>query len=115
LAEELGWSRRPGRLLAVDWSTRSGPEHHLIHVYDGGLADAGDLAGIRLQEDELTEWRLVTAAEAEELLRPQSAARLAAARSGALSAAGGRAVELRDGRPVGPVGPDGPAGPVGKS
>lgn len=58
-AEEIGLDVALGRLLAVDWSV--GPDRPPIvaYVYDGGVLDAGQLASIRLQEEELISWKLV--------------------------------------------------------
>ncbi|MDX3537004.1 NUDIX hydrolase [Streptomyces sp. MB09-01] len=62
-AEEIGLDLPLGRLLAVDWSLGAGRPPLVAYVYDGGVLDAGQLASIRLQEEELISWRLVEPAE----------------------------------------------------
>ncbi|ROR45970.1 NUDIX hydrolase [Kitasatospora cineracea] len=78
--EELGWRREPGRLLAVDWVGGHPWDDlpHLSLVYDGGTAGPELLADVRVQEEEIAEWRLFTPAEAARVLTPPRARRLAA-------------------------------------
>ncbi|MFF5706049.1 NUDIX domain-containing protein [Streptomyces sp. NPDC012794] len=58
-AEEIGIDVPLGRLLAVDWSLGAGRPPLVAYLYDGGVLDAGQLASITLQEDELLSWKLV--------------------------------------------------------
>ncbi|MFD0561297.1 NUDIX domain-containing protein [Kitasatospora saccharophila] len=77
--EELGWDREPGRLLGIDWVTvHPWDPPHLSLVYDGGTAGPELLAAVRLQEEEIAEWRLFTPREATRVLTPPAAGRLAA-------------------------------------
>ncbi|MEU3723520.1 NUDIX hydrolase [Streptomyces sp. NPDC031705] len=62
-AEEIGIDVPLGRLLAVDWSLGPGRPPLVAYLYDGGVLDAGQLASITLQEDELLSWKLVEPAE----------------------------------------------------
>ncbi|WP_404954503.1 NUDIX domain-containing protein [Streptomyces sp. 147326] len=62
-AEEIGLDLPLGRLLAVDWSLGDGRPPLVAYVYDGGVLDSGQLASIKLQEEELISWRLVEPAE----------------------------------------------------
>lgn len=59
-AEEIGLDRAPGRLLAVDWVHGDARPPLVAYLYDGGVLSSDDLAAIRLQEEELLSWRLVT-------------------------------------------------------
>ncbi|MFC8718716.1 NUDIX domain-containing protein [Kitasatospora sp. NPDC057198] len=77
--EELGWEREPGRLLGIDWVTvHPWDPPHLSLVYDGGTAGPELLATVRVQEEEIAEWRLFTPREAARVLTPPAARRLAA-------------------------------------
>ncbi|MFD0270389.1 NUDIX domain-containing protein [Streptomyces sp. NPDC127106] len=62
-AEEIGLDVPLGRLLAVDWTLGPGRPPLVAYLYDGGVLDEAQLAGIRLQEEELLSWRLVEPAE----------------------------------------------------
>jgi 8-oxo-dGTP diphosphatase len=77
--EELGLAITPGRLLVVGWSApdqvRPRPAVHF--VFDGGTLAAD--APIRLQEDELDDYRFVAPADAPGYLPPNISARVAAA------------------------------------
>ena len=77
--EELGLAIAPLRLLCVDY-TRATAEasESLQFVFWAGRVSAEQLSAIQLQVEELTEWRLVTAQEAETLLAPRLARRLPA-------------------------------------
>ncbi|WP_157845504.1 NUDIX hydrolase [Kitasatospora phosalacinea] len=98
--EELGWRREPGRLLAVDWvGGHPWDPPHLTLVYDGGAVGPELLAAVRVQEEEIAEWRLFTPQEAARVLAPPAARRLAACLAvRALPPAAGPA-ELVDGAP----------------
>ncbi|MET7919808.1 NUDIX hydrolase [Streptomyces avermitilis] len=62
-AEEIGLDVEPGRLLAVDWVPGSARPPLVAYLYDGGVLGEEDLKAIRLQEEELLSWRLVTREE----------------------------------------------------
>ncbi|MEU1319467.1 NUDIX hydrolase [Streptomyces tibetensis] len=62
-AEEIGLDREPGRLLAVDWVHGTGRPPLVAYVYDGGVLGEDEFKAIRLQEEELLSWRLVTREE----------------------------------------------------
>ncbi|WP_395571254.1 NUDIX domain-containing protein [Streptomyces sp. BK79] len=66
--EEIGLDVRLGRLLAVDWSHGAGRPPIVAYLYDGGVLSDDDLKAIRLQEEELLSWRLVSRAELGEHL-----------------------------------------------
>ncbi|MEU9861262.1 NUDIX hydrolase [Streptomyces sp. NPDC047971] len=59
-AEEIGLDVELGALLVVDWS--HGPDRPPIvaYLYDGGVLSDEGFAGIRLQEEELLSWKLIT-------------------------------------------------------
>ncbi|MFJ4190620.1 NUDIX hydrolase [Kitasatospora sp. NPDC089509] len=105
--EELGWEVEPGSLLALDWQpgTAADPGADpatgqdtavLVYVYDGGTVTEELLGSIKLQEQELVEWRLCDPAEARTLLSGPSWERVAAALAARERAAG--PVELVRGR-----------------
>ncbi|SDO49244.1 NUDIX domain-containing protein [Actinacidiphila guanduensis] len=98
-AEEIGLDLAPGALLAVDWVRGGGRRPPLVtHLYDGGVLDDGQLAAIRLQEEELDSWKLVRVEELERYLHPDTASRI---RHGlAALEAGTGPVELVDGNPA---------------
>lgn len=78
--EELGLAVRVGRLLVVDWLPALGPKTEgLLFVFDGGTFDDGQFASIRLQAEELLEWKLVDVDELADHLAPGMARRMAAA------------------------------------
>jgi len=78
--EELGLVVPIGRLLVVDWLPALGPKTEgLLFVFDGGTFDDRRLAAIRLQSEELLEWKLVEVPELPEHLAPGMARRMAAA------------------------------------
>ncbi|MFG2605898.1 NUDIX domain-containing protein [Streptomyces sp. NPDC048514] len=58
--EEIGLDRELGRLLAVDWVRGDGRPPLVAYLYDGGVLADADLKAIRLQEEELLSWRLVS-------------------------------------------------------
>lgn len=95
VAEELGLDRPAGRLLSVDWVNRPEDRPRTVQVFDGGRLGAGDLARIRLDEEELAEWRLCSSSEAEALL--PAAPRGQLRQSLAVLAQGTGPVELVDG------------------
>ncbi|MFG2310003.1 NUDIX domain-containing protein [Streptomyces sp. NPDC048566] len=99
-AEEIGLDVEVGRLLAVDWVQGPGRPPLVAYLYDGGVLGAGDLAAIRLQEEELLSWRLVPRAELDAYL-PAALARRVHAALDVLDGRGAGAAELENGHPVG--------------
>jgi len=80
--EELGLDIAPGQLLVVGWAGPHGsrPRAVMHFVFDGGVL--ADDAPIRLQEDELDEYRFVEAAALDDYLPLIISTRVAAALRG---------------------------------
>jgi len=97
--EEIGVDRTPGALLAVDWVLGSGRPPLVSFLYDGGVLTEGQLAAIRLQDEELDSWRLVPEPDLDQFLTPGAARRVRAAL--AVVAGGPGPAELVDGRGAG--------------
>jgi ADP-ribose pyrophosphatase YjhB (NUDIX family) len=77
--EEIGLVLPPGRMLTVAWTAPDGerPKPIVSFLFDGGvLADA---SGIRLQEEELDDWRFVAPEELGDYLPPFLLRRVTAA------------------------------------
>jgi len=79
LLEELGQVIPVGRLLVVNWTAPGGPRpKSIMHlVFDGGTLLDG--SGIRLQYEELDEFRFVEPGEVTSFLPPYGAPRVIAA------------------------------------
>ena len=89
--EEIGVRIVPGRLLVVDWTAPDGvrPKPIVHFIFDGGELDDG--APIRLQAEELDDYRFVEAGELAGYLPGFLVARYTAAvraREASMSAAG---------------------------
>jgi 8-oxo-dGTP diphosphatase len=98
--EECGLEVRRSRLACVDFRyPRPGRPGGMRFLFDCGALDDAALGGIALQEEEISEHRIVRFAEALTLLRGPVRRRVDAARH----ARG--VVYLEDGRPVPGVGP----------
>lgn len=67
-------------------------------VYDGGVLAEKDIAGVRLQADELASYAFVETERVPELVSALLARRIAACRE---AVAAGTVVSLENGRPVG--------------
>jgi 8-oxo-dGTP diphosphatase len=93
--EECGIEVRGGRLACVDYHPgRPGHPGGIRFLFDCGQADDAALAGITLQAEEISEYRLVKPDDALTLLRPPIRRRVrAATRHRGLA-------YLEDGRPV---------------
>ncbi len=94
VAEEIGLALPVGRLLAVDWrlpleiyGPQARPSVHFI--FDCGVLSL--LAGVRLQAEELDDWRFAPESELASLLPPTALPRVLAA-AGALSSGSTRYV-----------------------
>jgi 8-oxo-dGTP pyrophosphatase MutT (NUDIX family) len=98
-AEEIGLDIEPGALLAIDWVIGIGRPPLASYLYDGGILDGARLAAVRLQEEELDSWKLVTADEIDSYFSPAAARRVHVAL--AALAAGTGPAELENGRPAG--------------
>ena len=94
--EELGLALDLGDLLAVTWAGPEGvrPRPSVSWVFDGGVL--ADPEAIRLQKEELDDWRFVAPADFGDYLPPFMARRARAAMTGR---AGGRTVYVASGAP----------------
>jgi ADP-ribose pyrophosphatase YjhB (NUDIX family) len=68
--EEIGLVLPPGRMLTVAWTAPDGerPKPIVSFLFDGGVL--ADPSGIRLQEEELDDWRFVAPDEFGDYLPP---------------------------------------------
>ncbi|MEU2063201.1 NUDIX hydrolase [Streptomyces sp. NPDC013455] len=96
--EEIGLDRELGRLLAVDWVHGTGRPPLVAYLYDGGVLAEADLKAIRLQEEELLSWRLVSREEITAHLPGALGRRVLAALD--VLAAGSGTAELENGHRV---------------
>ena len=92
--EELGLALDIGELVAVTWAGPEGdqPKPSVSWVFDGGVL--ADPDRIRLQKEELDDWRFVPPADFDEYLPPFLARR---ARGAVTGRATGRTVYVADG------------------
>ncbi|MFK3981739.1 NUDIX domain-containing protein [Micromonospora sp. NPDC050397] len=98
VAEELGLSVTPGRLLVVDWvPPQMGRTEGVMFVYDGGQLDPARTSQITLPADELRSWAWCTPDEAEARLSPVLARRALAA---LLAVTQGTTLYLEDANPI---------------
>ncbi|NUK02524.1 NUDIX hydrolase [Streptomyces lunaelactis] len=95
--EEIGLDLEPGALLAIDWVPGEARPPIAAYVYDGGVLTDAQFEAIRLQEDELVSWRLVSREEMHEYLLGSLGHRVLSALDALKSGAG--AVELENGLP----------------
>lgn len=100
IEEELGLTKKLGRLLVVDWEPPSQeiPLEGLGTVFDGGVLSADEIASIRLQESELGAFELCAPADVYDRM-PAHLARRAAATVHARDT--GTTAYLENGYPVG--------------
>jgi 8-oxo-dGTP diphosphatase len=97
--EECGIEVRRGRLAVMDFRrSRAGRAGGVRFLFDCGQVDDDALAGIVVQPEEVSEYRLACLADALDLLRGPIRRRVQAA------TASRRLVYLEDGRPVPDVG-----------
>jgi 8-oxo-dGTP diphosphatase len=98
--EECGLEVRQGRLACVDFRRpRPGKPGGIRFLFDCGVLPGRGLAGIVLQAEEISEYRLVPLPEALDLLRKPIRRRVRAACRGTVTH------YLENGRPVPAVGP----------
>ncbi|WP_040158541.1 NUDIX domain-containing protein [Nigerium massiliense] len=103
VAEETGLAVASGRLVVVDTrGAKKDEQLGLRLLFHCGTITAEQAASIRLQETEISRHRFVAADEAQELLRPRIARRVAA------GLAATSTVYLEDGHPVDGVGTGAP-------
>jgi 8-oxo-dGTP diphosphatase len=79
VAEELGLTRDPGRLLVVDWAPHPTQGDRVLFVFDGGTLTAAEIAMIRLQPEELDSYEFLPPAQALDRLIPRLRRRVDAA------------------------------------
>lgn len=80
IKEELGFECQVGRLLVVDWVPPQPDGRPALenHVFDGGILNEAQIAGLRLDTRELKHTKFATRAESQVLLRPHLARRVGA-------------------------------------
>lgn len=70
LKEELGLNLHPGQLLCLDWVEPHGPwDDSLMLIFDGGTLPPGQIAELKLTDDELRTYELCTIEAAQARLR----------------------------------------------
>jgi len=79
IAEEIGLTREPGRLLVVDWAPHPELGDRVLFVFDGGTMTPHDIAAIRLQPEELDSYVFLPPADAIDRLIPRLQRRVGAA------------------------------------
>ena len=79
IAEELGLTRTPGRLLVVDWAPHPTHGDRVLFVFDGGVLTTAEIAEIRLQPTELDSYEFLPPARALDRLVPRLRCRVDAA------------------------------------
>ncbi|MFF2374942.1 NUDIX domain-containing protein [Streptomyces xiamenensis] len=96
--EELGLAWLPGRLLGIDWiGPRPGRSESMVSIFDGGVLDREQVAGIRLQAEEIRAFEFVGLDQVRERLIPLLARRVEACMS---ARARGEMIYLENGVPV---------------
>lgn len=89
VAEELGLTFSPLRLLCVDYACPPYASWEgLRFVFDGGILTDSDVAAIRLQREELISWRFVSIAGVARLVAAPLARRIEQAAATALQDGG---------------------------
>jgi ADP-ribose pyrophosphatase YjhB (NUDIX family) len=96
--EEIALDVELGPLIAVDWIRGAGRPPLAYYLYDGGVLDDHLLAAVRLQDEELSAWRMVTPAEAETYVSAGMHRRITAGLEALHNATG--PAELEDGYPA---------------
>jgi 8-oxo-dGTP diphosphatase len=97
--EELGIECRRLRLLAIDWvSPRIENPEGIKIIFDGGQLSQSEISRIRTPDDELLGYSFRTLSEAQALVAPEMARRLAASMAAIRC---GATIYLEDGYPIG--------------
>jgi 8-oxo-dGTP pyrophosphatase MutT (NUDIX family) len=96
--EEIGLDIAPGALIAIDWVRGQLRPPLVSYLYDGGVLDEAAQAAIRLQAEELSDWRLLHVEEAADFVSDSMHRRIRAGL--AALAAGTGAAELEDSYPA---------------
>ncbi|WP_370945383.1 NUDIX domain-containing protein [Amycolatopsis sp. cg5] len=80
LREELDLELAVGRLLHLSWIPPHGPwDDTLMFLFDGGTLDERQVAALRVTDEELRQFKFVSAGEARTMLSPHLGAQLEAA------------------------------------
>jgi len=79
VAEELGLTREPGRLLVVDWAPHPEWGDRVLFVFDGGVLTPPEIDAIQLQASELDSYEFLPPPEALDRLIPRLRRRVDAA------------------------------------
>ncbi|MET7711549.1 NUDIX hydrolase [Streptomyces sp. NPDC005407] len=95
--EEIGLDVELGALLTVDWVPGVARPPIAAYVYDGGVLTEERIEAIRLQEEELVSWRLVSRDEIRKYLLGSLGDRVLAALDAVEAGTG--TVELENGLP----------------
>lgn len=78
--EELGLDIQVGALLSVDWVSPHGPwDDSLMFIFDGGILNEDQIAGLKLHDGELAAYEFCTDQQAARRLREYVWKRVAAA------------------------------------
>ena len=71
IREELGIDLNVSDLLCVEWVPPHGPwDDSLMFIFDGGELSQEQIAGLKIVDRELDDFRFCTKAEAAQMLRP---------------------------------------------
>lgn len=92
--EELGTDLPTGALLAVDWAPHPAEGDKLLFVFDGGVLSGQQVAAIRVDGAEISEFAFHDEGQVDDLLIPRLSRRVHAAIA---ARADGRAVYLEHG------------------
>jgi 8-oxo-dGTP diphosphatase len=96
--EELGLEIQVGALLCVDWVSPHGPwDDSLMFIFDGGVLNAEQIAGLQLIDGELAAFEFCSQEETAERLRPYVWRRV---RTALETLRTGRVAYLQDGKPT---------------
>ncbi len=94
IREELDLDVQLGQLLVADWAPSDGEGDKILFVFDGGSLTAHQLAGIRLQADEIAEYAFRDVGALDEFLVPRLVRRITVA---AVARSNGQTVYLEHG------------------
>jgi 8-oxo-dGTP diphosphatase len=94
IAEELGTALPVGPMLAVDWAPHPDEGDKLLFIFDGGVLSQDQVAAIRVDGTEISEFAFRSRPELDRLLIPRLSRRVHAAID---ARSAGRAVYLEHG------------------